>query len=150
MVAIKNNIDKYRREYEQVQQSFYQALQQLPDTKDIPNLLRNVSNLGTETMLKVRYFEPKQLQTREFFSELPFELRYSGPFHNIAYFFDGVRRLERIVNISAFSLELPARANPARPVIEGQCTARTYVYVKERPKGKKDEKKDGKSVKAAN
>jgi type IV pilus assembly protein PilO len=146
MVAIRNNMAKYRAEYEQMQQMLSQVLQQLPDTKDIPNLLRNVSNLGTETMVKVRYFEAKAVQSREFYAELPFDIRYSGPFHNIAYFFDGIRRLDRIINISTFTLELPARGDPARPVLEGQCSARTYVYLKERPQAKKEVKKEGKGA----
>lgn len=141
MVAIKNDMPRFRKEYEQLQQALSQVLQQLPESKDIPNLLRNVSNLGTETMVKVRYFEARAVQGREFYAELPFEIRYRGPFHNIAYFFDGIRRLERIINIASFSLELPARDDPARPVLEGQCSARTYVYLKDRPKAAKQDKK---------
>ncbi len=144
MVAIKNNMPKFRKEYEEMQQVLSQALTQLPDTKDIPNLLRNVSSLGTETMIRVRYFEPKSLQTREFYSELPFEIRYTGPFHNLAYFFDGIRRLDRIINITNFSLEVPPRGDPAKVVLQGQCTARTYVYLKDRPKTKKEVKKEAK------
>jgi type IV pilus assembly protein PilO len=144
-VAIKNNMPKFRHEYAQIQELLQQTLKQLPETKDIPNLLRNVSNIGSETRLKITYFEPKALQNKEFYAELPFSIRYSGPFHNIGYFFDGIRKLERIINITSFTLTSDPKAIPARMVLSGECVATTYVYMREQPKQiKKDQKKEGK------
>jgi type IV pilus assembly protein PilO len=142
MVLIKNNMEKYRKEYAEVQQVLQDVLRQLPETKDLPNLLRNISAVGGETRVKVKYFEPKSLQNKEFYAELPFEIRYTGGYHNLAYFFDSVRRLERIVNIVSFSLELPARAESGKSLLEGRATARTYVYLKDQPKAKKVDKSE--------
>jgi len=149
MVAIKNNMEKFRKEYAQLQELLQQMLKQLPETKDIPNLLRNISTLGTETRLKITYFEPKPVQNKEFYSELPFNIRFSGPFHHIGYFFDGIRKLERIINVTSFSLTLDPKIIPGKLNLTGECTAKTYVYLKQQPKKeekkeKKDEKKDGK------
>jgi type IV pilus assembly protein PilO len=139
MIAVKNNMEKSRKEYTELQEALKQVLKQLPETKDIPNLLRNVSNVGTETGIKVKYFEPKAMQNKEFYAELPFEIKYSGSYHNIGYFFDGVRKLERIIHIANFSLD--SKGTPAKIVLEGSCLAKTYVYLKEQPKPKKEEKK---------
>lgn len=145
LVTIKNNMDKYRKEYVQLQELLRGMLRQLPESKDIPNLLRNVTNVGDETRLKLKFFEPKQLQNKEFYSELPFEIKFSGPFHNVAYFFDGIRKLERIINITSFSLV--GTGPMTKTSIEGVCTARAYVYLKEAPKAaKKEDNKDDKSA----
>ncbi len=149
MVAIKNNMEKFRKEYAQLQELLQQMLKQLPETKDIPNLLRNVSNVGTETRLKITYFEPKQVQNKEFYQELLFNIRYSGPYHHIGYFFDGIRKLERIIDITSFSIAPEAKKSPGKLNLVGECIAKTYVYLKQDPKkakkdDKKDEKKDGK------
>ena len=32
-------------------------------------------------------------------------MRYTGSYHSIGYFFDGIRKLERIIHITSFSLE---------------------------------------------
>jgi type IV pilus assembly protein PilO len=84
--------------------------------------------------MKITYFEPKTMQNKEFYAELPFSIRYSGPFHNIGYFFDGVRKLERIINISSFTLTSDPKAIPSRMILNGDCVAKTYVYIKEPPK----------------
>jgi type IV pilus assembly protein PilO len=137
MIAIKNNIQKHRNEYAQLQEVLQQMLRELPETKDIPNLLRNVSNAGAEARLKITYFEPKAVQNKEFYGELPFTIRYNGPFHHVGYFFDGVRKLERIISITSFSLALEPKSSPTNITLTGECTAKTYVYLKEQPKPQK-------------
>ena len=144
LVNIKNNMNKYRQEYAQMQELLRSMLRQLPESKDIPNLLRNVTNVGEETRLKLKFFEPKQLQNKEFYAELPFEIKFSGPFHNVAYFFDGIRKLERIINITSFSLV--GTGPMTKMSIEGACTARAYVYLRTPEKASK---KDGKSEQPA-
>ncbi|HON86050.1 MAG TPA: type 4a pilus biogenesis protein PilO [Syntrophorhabdaceae bacterium] len=139
MVFIKNNMNKYRQEFERISALYQESLKQLPEHKDIPNLLRNVTNLGTETRLKITYFEPKPVQSKEFYAELPFVIKYNAPFHNVAYFFDGIRRLERIMTITSFKMAPDPKSTPGRLTLSGECVAKTYVYMKEQPK--KDAKK---------
>jgi type IV pilus assembly protein PilO len=150
MIAIKNNMTKFRQEYAQLQELLQQMLKQLPETKDIPNLLRNISTVGTETRLKITYFEPKPVQNKEYYAELPFSIRYIGPFHHIGYFFDGIRRLERIINVTSFSIISNSKNETGKLNLTGECTAKTYVYLKQQPKvekkaEKKGEKKEGNS-----
>ncbi|HAX18289.1 MAG TPA: hypothetical protein DCY00_06815 [Actinobacteria bacterium] len=140
MVAIKNNMTKFRNDYVQLQELLQQILKQLPETKDIPNLLRNVSNVGTETRLKITYFAPRQVQNKEFYAELRFNIRYNGPYHHIGYFFDGIRKLERIINITNFSILPDPKKTAGKINLTGECTAKTYVYLKQQ---QKEEKKDG-------
>jgi type IV pilus assembly protein PilO len=143
LTAIKNGMLKQRSEYAQLQDRLKELVKQMPEQKDIPNLLRNVSAIGQETKLRIRFFEPKPMEAQEFYSELPFEIRYNGPYHTIGYFFDGVRRLDRIINVTSFAFE--ARPNLPKGTLEGVCFARTYVYTKEAlPKEKGKQKKEGK------
>ncbi|MBP9561461.1 MAG: type 4a pilus biogenesis protein PilO [Syntrophorhabdaceae bacterium] len=141
MITIKNNMSKYRQDFERINALYQESLKQLPEHKDIPNLLRNVTNLGTETRMKITFFEPKPAQNKEFYQELPFVIRYNAPFHNIAYFFDGIRRLERIMTVTGFKMAPDPKSTPGRLTLSGECVAKTYVYLKEQPK--KDAKPGG-------
>jgi len=92
----------------------------------------------------VKYFAPKAVQALDFYSELPFEIRYAAPYHNIGYFFDGMRKMERIVHVTSFSLE--SKGNADKVVLEGSCSAKAYVLgkgaTKEGPAEKKKEEKN--------
>ena len=142
---IKNNLEKHRMEYLQMQEQLKDVLKQLPETKDIPNLLRNITSVSEETRLKIKYFEPKEIKNKEFYSELPFEIKFSGPFHSTALFFDGIRKMDRLVNVTNFSLE--AKGTAKNVVLEGSCSANAYAYSKDSPKTQtKDNKKDNKKA----
>jgi type IV pilus assembly protein PilO len=144
MTDIKNNMPRHRKELAQLKEKLDDVLRQLPETKDIPNLLRSVSAVGAESKVKISYFEPGSVQAKEFYGEFPFKIKYNGPFHNIGYFFDGLRKVERIIDITDFSLV--AKGPPNKIVLEGECTAKAYVYMKESPKkGKEGERKNVKT-----
>jgi type IV pilus assembly protein PilO len=146
LASMKANFEKSQKEYFQLKEHLETVLVQMPEEKDVPNLLRQVSFVGQEAKLRVKFFEPKQLQAKEFYYELPFELRYTGGYHNAGYFFDGVRKLDRIIHVDNFSLE--SKLVASKLTVEGTCLAKTYVYSKQmlqeqanqKPKDAKDEK----------
>ena len=113
-----------------IEAAFNQAQSQLPDKKEIPELLRQVSNIGRDSGLEVTLFRQKPEQLRDLYAEIPVQMSVQGRYHNIAMFFDKVRRFDRIVNIGDISLKEP------RPV-EGQITvdatfsATTYRFLSE-------------------
>jgi type IV pilus assembly protein PilO len=146
LTTMKNGLENSRKEYARLKETLETVLVQMPEEKDVPNLLRQVSVLGQDAKLRVKFFEPKQIQAKDFYLELPFELRYSGGYHNIGYFFDGIRKLDRIVHMASFSIE--SKVVASKPTIEGTCLARTYVYSKEAVSKQAEEKKDAKNEKS--
>jgi type IV pilus assembly protein PilO len=139
LTAMKNGLEASRREYARLKDTLETVVVQMPEEKDVPNLLRQVSMLGQEAKLRVKFFEPKPVQAKDFYMELPFEVRYAGGYHNVGYFFDGIRKLDRIVHMANFSIE--SKVVASKPTLEGTCLARTYVYSKEAVSKKADEKK---------
>lgn len=149
LTAMKSNFDRSMKEYFQLKETLERVLVQMPEEKDVPNLLRQVSVLGQDAKLRLKFFEPKPLQSKEFYYELPFEIRYTGAYHNVGYFFDGVRKLERIIHITNFSLE--SKVVASKLTLEGTGLAKTYVYTKNMPKDPaKDASKDKKDKKDEN
>ncbi|OPY66519.1 MAG: Pilus assembly protein, PilO [Syntrophorhabdaceae bacterium PtaU1.Bin034] len=151
VTAAKNNIEKARKECNQIRADLQDLIRQMPEEKEIPGLLRQVSLTAQETKTKIKYFAPKSPEARELYSELPFEIKYSAPYHSVGYFFDGIRKLERIVQVASFTLD--SREVGQKVLLEGTCTAKTYIFQKEPQKEKSDgkkkgEKKDGKNVPA--
>jgi type IV pilus assembly protein PilO len=142
MNAARTKIERARAEHGALKEKLSALFRQLPEKKEIPSLLRGIAHLARESQLKVKYFEPKGLVSKEFYAELPFELRYAGSYHSIGYFFDGMRRMERIVKIDDFTLE--AKGNFPTIYVEGICNAKAFVYLREETKAKKEGKGEGK------
>lgn len=113
------------QEYAQVDAQFEEALKLLPDSKEIPSLLTTLSRLGADASLDIRHVRLQQDRPKDFYMEIPVSLEVSGPYHNVAVFFDKVGRMERIVNILNVSMR-PTQALSTTLVTT--CDAVTYRF----------------------
>ncbi len=140
VTAVKNDLERLRKEHAQIKERLQDIVRQMPEEKEVPNLLRQVSFVAGETNTRVKSFFPKEAQNKDFYAELPFEIKYTAPYHNVGYFFDAIRKMERIVHVTSFSLD--AKEIGQKIVMEGSCLAKTYVLRKDAPKGNKKEEKN--------
>jgi len=130
-------IKKFEAEFAEVDAHFQEALKLLPNTKEIPTLLKTITQLGTDSRLEFRLFNPQQERPRDFYMEIPVSIEVSGNYHDVAVFFDKVGRMERIVNI------LNVTMNPTgdrSTNLSTKCDAVTYRFKGESdvtPRGKK-------------
>lgn len=113
------------QEFAQVDAQLQAALKLLPDSKEIPSLLTTLSQLGADASLDIRYVRLQKDRPRDFYIEIPVSLEVSGPYHNVAVFFDKVGRMERIVNILNVSMR-PIQERSTTLVTN--CDAVTYRF----------------------
>jgi type IV pilus assembly protein PilO len=93
------DLKKFEEEFAEVEVQFAEALSLLPNTKEIPALLKTVTQLGTDSQLEFVLFSPQRERPKDFYIEIPVSIQVSGAYHNVAMFFDKVGRMDRIVNI---------------------------------------------------
>lgn len=114
---------------------YEEALRLLPNKKEIPNLLRKVTELGNDAKLEFRIFVPKRGRRRKLYFEIPVAIEVRGGYHNVAVFFDKIGHMKRIMNIKNVSMR-PVK--PRSTNLITKCTAVTYrLRGKARAKKKK-------------
>ena len=84
-----------------------EAMAQLPDRKEIPDLLTSISNRAREVGLDVLLFRPRAETLQEFYAEVPVDVVVRGKFHDVVSFFDEVGRLSRLVNLNNIDMKNP-------------------------------------------
>ena len=89
---------------------FKEATAQLPNRKEIPNLLTSISNRAREVGLEVLLFRPRAESPQEFYAEVPVDVVVRGKFHDVVSFFDEVGRLDRLVNLNNIEMKNPKPA----------------------------------------
>jgi len=133
-------LKKFEAEQVEVEAQFREALKLLPNKREIPTLLRSITQLGSDANLEFRLFSPKKEKARDFYIEIPVSMEVNGTYHDVATFFDKVGRMKRIVNILDISMK-PIKARSTELITK--CNAVTYRF-----KRKVDEKtKTGKNKK---
>ena len=76
----------------------------VPEEKEVPAFITQVETEAVASGVEVRRYTPKDTSTKEYYTEVPFEIDVDGPFYSVLNFFDRLQKLERMVNVSHLSM----------------------------------------------
>jgi type IV pilus assembly protein PilO len=126
---IAKDKDKFKDELARMNDDLQNIITKLPDQKEIPALLKGISNMSKEAGLEVLLFKPQGEQSEQYYSRVPVELKFVGSYHKIGMFFYYVGTLPRIVNIENFSITNAQLKKKDEFLLNTSCVATTYRYV---------------------
>jgi type IV pilus assembly protein PilO len=148
--AIVSNLSAFENEITELEKRLKQALRQLPDSKELPGLLTDVTSLGKDAGLEFKAFRPRDEIAKDFYAEVPIEVEFSGDYHDIARFFDKVSKLPRIVNVSQLEMEIAdQKADSTRLKVHGEATTFRFLEHDAEPAPDPSAKKGAAAAKAA-
>jgi len=121
------DLPEYRAKIKKTQKAFKTAAIVLPKTKEIPNLLRNISDLGKGAGLDFLSFKPGGETARDFYAEIPVNISIRGPYHNMGFFLDQVSKLDRIVTVNNIKMGSPKKIG-GEMLLSSTCRLMTYRF----------------------
>ncbi len=98
------NLPRYREQLAQMQEQFQEMLGMLPTQSEMPGLLDDVTFLATDANLRISSLNWLPEQHKEFYVELPIEMKIQGGYHEFGQFSAGVANLPRIVSLHDFTM----------------------------------------------
>jgi len=134
------NMQKLQQDLREMEAKLKEAVAQLPDRKEIPDLLSSLSTKAREAGLEILLFRPRGENYQEFYAEIPVDIVVRGGFQNAVNFFDDVAKLSRIVNIDNIEFRNP-KINNDQVVLEISNLATTYRFLDESERKKIAEEK---------
>ena len=121
LIAAK--LDVFRAQVSDLEARLHTLLRELPESREIPGMIRQISDVGVRTGLQISLIKPQPEQRREFYAEIPIQVRVKGQFHAVGRFFDDLVHLERIISVSGIQVEATSQ--------ETQCLATTFRFLDE-------------------
>jgi type IV pilus assembly protein PilO len=119
-----------QEDYRRLEIEFKKAVAQLPDQKEIDQLLTKVSTVGRESGLEILVFRQKPERNQDFYAEVPVEMLMRGSYGQLITFVEKVGKLERIVNVTDISMRQPHESG-GRMMVDTSCTAVTARFLSE-------------------
>ncbi len=98
------NLPALRKQKEQVGEYVATLEKQLPSKAEMDALLQDISSAGQGRGLQFELFKPGQVLVKEYYAELPIDIRITGSYHDIGGFTGDIANLPRIVTINNVSL----------------------------------------------
>jgi type IV pilus assembly protein PilO len=127
------NLDEYRQQLDEIEKSFGDLLRQLPDKTQVPDLLVDVSQTGLASGLEFELFKPENETKKDFYAELPINIRVLGSYMEFGAFISGLAALPRIVtihNIKIFSRKDQPVGTKNKPLVM-EALVKTYRYLED-------------------
>ena len=126
------NLDAYKAQLKEMEESFGAMLRKLPNKTEVPNLLTDISQQGSGAGLDQKLFQPLPQNTKDFYAELPIKMRLTGTYHAIGAFVSGIAALPRIVTLHDVEIAPLAKdAKGGTDLLQLDVTAKTYRYLDE-------------------
>jgi type IV pilus assembly protein PilO len=137
LVSLKSaalKVQALEQELVQSEEELSKLLMLLPDQKEIPGLLENVSRLGAKVGLENILFQPQPESLQEFYAVIPIRIDLLGTFNDLGVFLDSISKLNRILKVQ--SLTLTRQKDKKASLLQVACTIATYRFL-EKPEPKK-------------
>jgi len=121
------NLDLHKQQLREIDTQFGALLRQLPNKSQMDALLVDINQAGLGRGLQFELFKPAaQETTKEFYAELPIQVRVTGTYHDMGAFAGDVGQLSRIVTLNDVAINAGKDGN-----LVMDATARTFRYLDE-------------------
>lgn len=125
---IAQNLNERRREMDVLEQKLAEALTELPERKDVEELLAQLNDIGKKSGLEISAVEPGAEAPASFYSRIPIKMQVAGNYHEIAMFLQEVANMRRIVNVNNISMKEPTVRND-KVVLKSEFLATTFRFL---------------------
>ena len=125
--ALANKVDEnarleqYRPKLADMERQLANLKQQLeierkivPDDKEVEQFIKMVDAEAVKAGIEIRRYTARPVSSKDFYSEMPFELEIDGPYYSVLNFFDRLGKTERIVNISSLLMANTKKSSEAK------------------------------------
>jgi type IV pilus assembly protein PilO len=118
------NLDGLKEQRRQVLQYVTQIEKQLPSKAEMDALLGDINKARADRGLQLDLFKPGLVGVREYYAELPIDLRVSGKYHQLGGFAADIAQLSRIVTLNNITV-----APMPNGMLNMSAVAKTFRYL---------------------
>jgi type IV pilus assembly protein PilO len=119
------NLDLHRQQLREIDTQFGALLKQLPNKSQMDALLVDINQAGLGRGLQFELFKPAPAEMRrEFYAELPIDVKVTGNYHDMGAFASDVGQLSRIVTLKDVNIVAGKDGN-----LTMDAVARTFRYL---------------------
>jgi type IV pilus assembly protein PilO len=104
LAPYKAKLAELNKQTEDLKSKMQEQSKIVPEEKEVPSFITQVEAASVAAGVEIRRYTPKEVQTKEYYTEVPFEIDVDGPFFSVLDFFHKLQKMDRIVSASHLSI----------------------------------------------
>ncbi|MBI2891078.1 MAG: type 4a pilus biogenesis protein PilO [Nitrospirae bacterium] len=126
---VEQELPRLKRRVEELRSQIRAGLSELPNEQEIPQLIKDLEALAEKLRMKVFFLKLQAEIPRDFYAEVPVDVKIRGAYHNTAIFFDEISRFARIISIAGVKIGDVTADKEGGSLVTTSCRATTYRYL---------------------
>jgi len=118
------NLEALETQQQQVNRYVERLEKQLPSKAEMAALLSDINQAGIGRGLQFELFKPGQVLVKDYYAELPIDIKVSGSYHDIGEFAADMAKMPRIVTLNNLALTTGANGT-----LSLDAVAKTFRYL---------------------
>jgi len=118
------NLEALEAQQQQVNRYVERLEKQLPSKAEMAALLSDINQAGLGRGLQFELFKPGQVVVKDYYAELPIDIKVTGNYHDIGEFAADMAKMPRIVTLNNLSL-----TSGKDGVLSLDAVAKTFRYL---------------------
>jgi type IV pilus assembly protein PilO len=118
------NLEALEAQQQQVNRYVERLEKQLPSKAEMAALLSDINQAGLGRGLQFELFRPGQVVVKDYYAELPIDIKVTGSYHDIGEFAGDMAKMPRIVTLNNLSLTTGKDG-----VLSLDAVAKTFRYL---------------------
>jgi type IV pilus assembly protein PilO len=139
------NLEALEAQQQQVNRYVERLEKQLPNKAEMAALLSDINQAGLGRGLQFELFRPGQVAVRDYYAELPIDIKVTGSYHAIGEFAADMAKMPRIVTLNNLAL---STAKDGSLVLDAVAKTFRYLDQEELDQQAQERKKKKKGAKA--
>jgi type IV pilus assembly protein PilO len=136
------NLETLEAQQQQVNLYVERLEKQLPSKAEMAALLSDINQAGVGRGLQFQLFKPGQVLVKDYYAELPIDIKVTGTYHDIGEFAADMAKMPRIVTLNNVNVNTGAGG-----VLQLDAIAKTFRYLDQdeldaQAKARKNKKKE--------
>lgn len=128
--AIAMRLPQAQRDVRMLEASLRETQAVIPEEKDPQDVLRNLHELASDSLLDIASFKPKAIVLKAQHHEWPIEVGLEGSYHDLGRFFDRIASMARLISVSDLQVRTKTKPN-GRGTVAVSCVTTTFVFQKD-------------------
>jgi type IV pilus assembly protein PilO len=118
------NLDALEAQQQQVNRYVERLEKQLPSKADMDALLSDINQAGIGRGLQFELFKPGSVVVKDYYAELPIDIKVTGGYHEIGEFAADMAKMSRIVTLNNLAL-----GTEKEGTLSLEAVAKTFRYL---------------------
>ncbi len=120
------NLEEHRKQLAEIDRSFGVLIRQLPNKAEMESLLIDINQAGLGRGLQFELFRPGAEVFKDFYAEMPIQIKLTGSYHDLGAFAGDVAKMPRIVTLNDIDMGAGAKDGAT---LSFTAVAKTFRYL---------------------